>query len=216
MKPLKLVLLALTLGAPALHANVISDFNSGIDGWKIGDISTLSATANDPTWFANSWIRSVESSYDNAFNAFAAPSKFLGDKSSYYGGTVEWLLSSDQNDGVSYPNLVLAGSAGTLYYVTAPPSTTDFTTNTVALNPTGGWLWNAYTNGTPTASEAQIQSVLADLTGFFISADWYTGNEIASLDNVQLLIPEPGAVAMIGITALALVALRLRNRRARD
>lgn len=73
-------------------------------------------------------------------------------------------------------------SAITIYYnVSSPPLNTW--TNFNAPLTAGNWRVNSYTSST-FATNAQIQHVLQNLTGFFLMTEWNTGPDDTNLDNI--------------------------------
>ena len=185
--------------SPCLDAAVVSTFDTDADGWYTRDLVGL-ATAppgatSSVTWDPAGFIQTTDTL---DWVAFAAPAKFLGDKSAYYGGTLSFDLGATWNDGVAYPNAVLYSGGNAVAYVTSPPATVGFTSYSLPLAP-GGWSWN----GATVATAAQIQSVLADLDGLFVSADWFSGADDARLDNVRLAaVPEPASLAAMATLGL--------------
>ena len=208
MKSSSRLLLAAALPlASHLHAAVLSTFDTGVDGWYTADVSgpnwTPTGSTGSATWNAAGYIETTDTL---GYTAFAAPAKFLGNMSAYYGGALSYDLGDALNDLDAWPNAILYGGGNTLTYVTLPPATTGFTSYKIPLAP-GNWLWN---NGAA-ASAAQIQSVLVDLDGLYFHADWNTGEDRSRLDNVRLeAVPEPAAGA--ALAALGLLGYAFRRR----
>lgn len=192
-----LLSMAFTCG---LRGQVVSDFEQDADGWIVADLPL--ALGNPP---------SVNNTFPVTYSAtggnpgghisradptalwfhFAAPAKFLGDKSSYYGGRLTYDMSTTANDGVLYPAVILVGAGKALYYPASWPLTT-FTFFDIPLLP-AGWKVGSYTQGPePTAEE--MGEILADLQAIYIDGDWSSINEVSRLDNVRLLPPVPMVV----------------------
>lgn len=189
----------------AAHADVTSDFETGTDGWLTVNVAFPTLTVlgtHTPTWTGHT-ITDTEFQ-GNGLLVIAAPAKYTGDLSSYYGGTVSYQLSDAISDGVAYPNLLLRGNGTVLYYTTAAPATT-LTPYSISLKPTG-WLTGLGT--TPTESE--FKAVLSNLDVFAINADWKTaGMDSYELDNVVVhAVPEPASMVALGMGALALFRRR--------
>ena len=208
------LLLFLILGMPGycFGGLVFSTFDSGLDGWTHaagGDpgsaISYVSSGGN-PGGFA----RIIEPAVGSR-DWFAAPTKFLGDKSVYYGGTLSYDLRRSET---GLPPLVdqdvLLIGAGLEISIDDPifASTTEFTNFNFELIETAGWTLAG--GGAPT--KAQFQSILQDLTDFQIIADWTNGQDTSSLDNVALAaVPEPSGFLLL-FSALTAACVR-RSRR---
>ena len=198
--------LAALVAVAVSPASINSHFDTGTDGWITANVSFPALGllgTHIPTW-------TVSSIVDTEFQGgglflFAAPAAYQGDLSSYYGGTVKYQLSDSVTDGVPYPNLILRGGGTILYYTTTAPGTT-LTSYSVSLTPVG---WLKGSGGTPT--EAEFQSVLANVDAFAINADWKTaGTDTAGLDEVSVAaVPEPATLTCLGLAAASL----LRRRR---
>jgi hypothetical protein len=73
----------------------------------------------------------------------------------------------------------------------------------------GAWRLNNLSGAV--ATNAQIQTVLCSLTGLRIRAEYQTGADTDSLDNVILAaVPEPSTIAPL-LAGLALVGWRVRR-----
>jgi hypothetical protein len=183
-----------------VNADIVSDFTTGADGWVMGSFDSFTTTGKSLTWDPAGYIQFVETN-DAPWDAFYAPSKFTGNLSSFYGGTVNLRASTTENDGSNYKNVVIRGTNNNeLWYVTPPPGT-SFTDYSVALSAAGGnWTFNS--NST-LATEAQMQAVLASVAGVGVSADWKTGGETVRLDSFSMAstagVPEPGSLILCGL-----------------
>jgi hypothetical protein len=97
-------------------------------------------------------------------------------------------------------DVVLVGGGLTLIYDTADNPGTDWTSYSVVLDETGGWI-NENT-GEP-ATQQEIQNVLADLTALRIRGEFVEGADTGSLDNVFLAdgddepCDSPGSIQII-------------------
>ncbi|MFG0246875.1 MAG: laminin B domain-containing protein [Phycisphaerales bacterium JB052] len=114
---------------------------------------------------------------------FAAPSAYLGDRSSSYGFALSYELKqlgtvgtvTNQND------IEIVGSGMTLSYQFAVAPGGEWTAFSVDLVPGVGWMV-----GSDPASEAQIRSVLSDVTGLSIRGEYRVGADSCGLDNFVL------------------------------
>ena len=103
-----------------------------------------------------------------------------------YGGSIKFDLRTTASDGVHYPVIILVGAGMTLLYP-APPPGTGWTSYDVSLTPPG-WKLNDYFFGFG-VSQAQMTSVLSNLSALYINGDWLTDPETTGLDNVRMLPP---------------------------
>ena len=130
--------------------------------------------------------------------AFTAPAAWLGDKSDYLSGTLSFDLKQDTDANQYEDSEVRLEGGGLVLHVDAGPNPgTDWTSYSVALDPTGGWTLGRF-EGAP-ATRAEIAQVLADLMGVFIRGEYVQGTtgDASNLDNVVLreyAAPPPGPV----------------------
>jgi Laminin B (Domain IV) len=140
------------------------------------------------------------------WNAFLAPSKFLGNQSAAYLGSLTFDLYDAYVDSTGTAPAVMISDGTTFLYSpqisNSTPLGPPFHTLSVQFLASTGWSTDIY--GSSAASELQMQSVLAHLQILAIDADWQTGVDDVHLDNVSLVsgasgVPEPAS----GILALA-------------
>ncbi|QLH34131.1 MAG: gliding motility-associated C-terminal domain-containing protein [Cyclobacteriaceae bacterium] len=144
---------------------------------------------------------------------FVAPGTYLGNRSTYYNGTLRYdVQQSSTGTPNQYAEVTIANSGGvTLYYFPTTPhqpaAAPTWTTFSVVLNNTNGF-WK--TTNSPTgmaATEAQILGILTDLAALQIRGLYRDANVTGRLDNVILTAPivvttQPTAVSVCdGITA---------------
>lgn len=174
----KSILFALTVSAILSVANageITSNFDASLEGWGItsdGDLTHIPAGGN-PGGFAQ-----LTDTGGANYAAFA-PAKFLGDLSSFNGGTLSFdvlRVSGCCNPDPDFGRVTLSGSAGsvTLDFVPGAP----------------GYSWTTY-DAPMTAqawglSEATWQSLLADVQSIRIALEAYGGSDDTGLDNVTL------------------------------
>lgn len=205
------VALLLSSGA---QAYVSSTFDTGADGWTHapgGDADTTvtwEATGGNP---GGALLMNDAAEGNNDY--FLAPAEYLGNDSSYYGGT----LSFDVNDvygNEQYPNDVvfLSGDGITLAYNTGAFAANTWFHATAPLTETSGWYINTTLGGGTVPTKTQFQDVLSDVTSLEILGDFTTYADVTTLDNVVLAgpgtpsgVPLPPAV-WSGLTLLAGIA----------
>lgn len=203
----------------AVAQTVVSDFDSGLDGWlpyTAGRHDSTVAVSWDATGgLSGSGALVLNDPGSGADDYFTAPTKFLGNKSAYYGGTLSFDLKlTIPAGGLEADNVVLTGNGLSIAFAVSPyPNTSAFTSYPISLVETSGW----YLVGTTTApTSVQMQQLLGNLTEFRIMGDWGLGAEAERLDNVRLsAVPEPNTLALFASGAIVLAAGQyLRRRRA--
>jgi len=214
--------LILTLGvfmtSQTVCASLRSDFESGTEGWKIVSFADFSAnnysiiSVNEPTHNIaggnpNSYISSLDP--DSGDFTFSAPTSFLGNQSGATG------LSYDLTHAVGSVNwqmtdvLLVSGSTRLLWNNQPDTVPGDFWTHVnLSFDPSDEWRVNASNGALATA--ADFQSVLENLTGFYIHGeftDGLVGVESSGIDNVNLAtVPVPSAFWLFS-SALAVLGL---------
>lgn len=126
---------------------------------------------------------------------FVAPSRYLGDASSAAGKSLRWdVLTTDASSPYEAFDVMLEGG-GKVLVTSQPkdPKAGAWTTRSVLLD-TGAWRIapDAEVNpeidvsDLPEATRADIETVLADLSGLRIRGEFNDGPDTGSLDNVVL------------------------------
>ncbi|MBM4130692.1 hypothetical protein FJ250_06645 [bacterium] len=203
-----LVLVVLAAAAAPSAAGVASRFDSGSEGWLAvsypfrGVGTGVWTTAALPFDGADGLPPgSVRVGDVFAETGITAPAPFLGDKGSYYGGRLDYDIKLRYTDGVTYPAVVLVGTAISVYFDAPSPVVGIWEARTVPLTETG---WKVGGTTTP-ATQAQFRAVLESLQGLHIYTEWHTGADDTNVDNVVLYgdaTPVPTA-AMPAVLACA-------------
>jgi len=189
-------------------AATISTFDSSADGWTaVGDTAapvTFIATGGNPGGFVQ-----VEDSVSGGVIYFVAPSKFLGNHSAAYGTNFQFDLMqffTEAPDQFDDDDILLTGAGLTLAFDTATnPLNGAWSSYSVPLVETG---WHLTNIAGPPPTQAQMQSVLGNLTSVEIRGEFQTGPDTDSLDNVQL-VPEPSSAILLLCGALFVLRRRL-------
>jgi hypothetical protein len=213
-------------GAPQLAAAaLIGDFTLGDEGWTVVNWSGDGVPVI-PQWFGSGgnpdgYIAAVDVHGDGFFRA---PASWRGNLSGLYGGSIGYDAFT-QYGGFSMADVFIQNSA----LSAGDPAAVDtisyrFNRNPSALwsrfdalisaSPTGGWMWGLMYEATgPSATEAQIMSVLANVTDIRIRQEYAFGPDWSGLDNVTLSanpVPLPPALLLFAPAALGVAALRRR------
>jgi hypothetical protein len=219
---------ALIPASRSLGALAASTFDTDADGWTVTDDpgTTLSFTPTDGNPPGAAVMNEVPA---GRTDYFVAPSKFLGDLTSNFGGTLRFDVkptgdvAPDTVDG----DLILSGPAGTLFgFLPVVPIPGRFTTETFTLASNADIRSTHFRFNSATGDFAfneQIQAVLANVTSLKIRGDFVNGTDTTTLDNVFLApgaspgpvpIPTPAALpAALTVLAALPLAHHLRRRR---
>jgi len=169
---------------------ITSTFETDDDGWQItGDAQGGAAVPNYETSQGNP-APSISATDDVQGGVwyFKAPGKFLGDKSGFYGGTLQFDLMQEFDGSPSQfdsDDIILEGGGLTMTYDTSQNpgdgSSETWTPYDVPLDDTGNWEING-----SAASQPEIETVLGDLTELRIRGEYRNGSDTGYLDNVTL------------------------------
>jgi gliding motility-associated-like protein len=182
-------------------AQIISDFATNADGWTAPNDAdatiAYSATGGNPTGnvFGTPFavVLGPSTFYVNYY--FVASGKFLGNRSSYYRGTLRF--DAQQNgSGAAVQNaeVILTNSAGiAIYYFPAtpfnPPAPPSWQTYSISLSATSGFWKVANDPLSTSASQTQIQNILATLANLQVRGLFRNANTTDRLDNVTMMPP---------------------------
>lgn len=242
MRILRMFLAALAAAAslPAAVFSFSSSFESGTEGWTVATYGFSYTGGTGPVQvstggFSGGYLETEDTA--NGFLFFLAPSSWNGDLT---GGTLSFYLRNQNpanyGSGSSAQPLIWVTDGSTNLFILRGGSApgvvgTDWTFNTLVLDSTNAF-WSTNPSSLVTPGAGVVNSVLANVTQIGILGDWVSrfyghplgcnipGNDcrdITGLDEVRLyssevVIPEPGTAALMGL-GLALAAGRLRRKR---
>ena len=175
---------------------IISKFDLTAEGWLLDSPSDPGSTL---AWLATGgnpggYVRITDAA-QSTVDRFSAPALFLGNKSGFYGGTFKFDIRHSINiTSTGNEKLVFTGNGLSIHYITPFPNTT-WQTWTIPII-AGDWR---ISGGNVIATEAQIRSVMSNLEKITILADWRSGTETTSIDNVQMT-PGPAYYVLSGAT----------------
>jgi hypothetical protein len=223
-----LLIAALLAGwtAPAT-ADVVSTFDSDLDGWTLFQNAPPSfdwvAANGNPAGHMAATDNTADWAYVQAPAKFLAPAK--------YDGTFSFDLKHDNlQEPIGFPGIFnvrvgLQGAGLTLINESGPP-TLDWVNYSFALNESSATGWRKFDNlsqnyipAAPQATQAEMQSVLAGLTRIVIATDYTLASTDSNvpqvdrtyIDNVRLtVVPEPASVALLTLATLAATLLSRR------
>jgi len=166
-----------------------SEFIDGVDGWRIegdakGDTGVIPNFSPIKGLDDSGYIYAIDDAVGGVWY-FVAPSKYLGNKSEYFNGKLEfWLIQdSEMKKQFDDEDLIIKGDNGemiTYKHETYP--TKEWTHYEVTL---GGDKW--LDEKGEIATEEKIKKVLTNVTKLMIRGEFEDGNDTGGLDGVHLL-----------------------------
>jgi gliding motility-associated-like protein len=168
-----------------------STFDTDGDGWTALDSNTGSTPAYQSTGGNTGGFIQVFDGVLGTATFYVAPSKFLGNKSAYYGGTLRFDLQVSVTPNSSTAGVRLIGSGLTLVKLLTPEFTLpaiapEWSSYSFKLDESVAWRVTSTTG--PLATAAQIQTVLGNLTELAINGEYSTVDaDGGGLDNVSLI-----------------------------
>lgn len=205
------VALAALGAAGAARADIVSSFGSGLEGWTgSGGAVTYAASGGN----AGGHLRQQDT--EGGYMAVFAPAAFLGDLSSYLGGSLSFDglnangVPDDLAAGPWFGTVTITGSAGTAVRAVAGEGFGHLGTDgqwrsfSAALDPA---LWSG-----------DLVAVLGNVTQLSVTLEFNdtAGAELAGFDNFRLAtaVPEPTPVALL-LAGLGVVGFLARSRGSR-
>jgi len=195
----------------SVAASTISTFERGTERWTaIGDVA-------GPV----RWVQSggnpgghieITDKVLGGVTYFVAPAKFHGNYGSAYGTNLTFDLRQSYTGPPNQfddSDVILVGGGLTLVFDTlVNPSNNAWTSYAIPLAGLSGWHVSSLTG--PLATQEQLLSTLANLTDLEIRAEYQTGPDIGSLDNVSIFsVPDPGStVLMFGLAVSGFALLQ--------
>lgn len=185
-------LLSLTLvltGINLSFGQITSTFDTDADGWTALDSNTGSTPAYQATGGNPGGFIQVFDAVAGTATFYVAPSKFLGDKSAYAGGTIAFDLQVSITPNSNTAGVRLTGGGLVLAKLIAttvgglPAVAPGWTHYSFQLNDTEGWRITSPSTGSLATAE-QIQTVLSNLTEVAINGEYSTtSDDGGGLDN---------------------------------
>lgn len=171
--------------AVANAQQITSTFDTDVDGWLIsGDatsaIPNFIAEGGNPGGYA-----SADDTAAGGVWVWSAPEKFLGNQSESFGKELSFDLKQSSLDSqFDDSDIIITGNGITIIFDLASNPGLDWTHYSVRFNTTNLWKINNLF-GEP-ATDAQILSVLSNISSLKIRGEYVSGSDTGGIDNVIL------------------------------
>ena len=186
-----------------LGPKIKSGFDTGIDGWSfVADVKEFDwvSTGGNP----GGYLEAVDYATGQVWY-FVAPEKYLGNKGAYSGGTLQFdLRQSTTSSQVADDDVVLTGGGLTIVLDTGSHPGLDWTHYSVNLDTASDW--RVGTSAGAVATQAQINTVLSDLTALHIRGEYVSGSDTGGLDNVEMTASNAAVRVLSDTTTGALLS----------
>lgn len=167
-----------------------SHFESGLEGWTVFNDGSAPVHLSSGGLNNSGFIESYDLG-QGTYWYWNAPAGFLGDKSAAYNGHLTFYLRQNYTNLQSNKDdLILVGGGITLVFNTAYNPGISWTSYDVPLQESYGWKDKA--TGL-LASQAQMQTVLANLETLRIRGEYRSGSDIGGIDSVVLTSAGPAS-----------------------
>lgn len=188
---------------------VSSDFAADADGWTGAGLSVanISQIVQSLTITYLNGAISLEDQ-DSLWTTFAAPAKYLGDKADWLGGEISFEMRHQTGGTPLSGSMIFLVSGGTVLCSPWLLPDASWQHYAFSLTPDG---WHTDTPQGPEPSLATLYAVLADLDGLYIVADYVSGTETTTIDQVRLvsgLSPDTQVSGWIDLHDFACFALQ--------
>ena len=207
-----LSIIALLIATPAL-SNIAYDFDSDAQGWG------LFSDGRDFQWDGSigngglGAIRAVDV-VAGQFWFFSAPSADLGNLSGLYGNSISYDIMGIQGSQTinNRADIILVGGGLEIGIAAGvAPVLNQWTSWDILVDASASWKIVSSASGASLsatdATQADIQAVLADLTGMYFRGEFTNGADQSAIDNVSF-VPSPGALSLLGFGALSITRRR--------
>lgn len=176
--------LALCACGPASHAS--STFEGDKEGWALSNNGgqtdpTLERTGGNPAG-----MLCGRDQGDGDIWYFVAPRKYLGNASAVYGKRLTFdLQQGNIFNQIRGRDVVLNGGGISIVWNLRFAPGRDWTPYSVRLDDKSDWLIDEPNGNGPAATEADVRTVLGDVTSVRIRGEYYDGlDDTACIDNV--------------------------------
>lgn len=178
------VLALCACGGPAAFA--ASTFENDVDGWALsGNGDETAATLRGQGGNPNGHLCGKDTK-DAQTWYFVAPQKFLGNATSIYGKRLTWDVKQGSTfNQIRGRDVVLNGGGLALAFNVRFAPGTEWTPYAALLSEGAAWVVEDGSLAGVPATEADLKTVLRNLTSLRIRGEFYDGpNDTACLDNI--------------------------------
>jgi hypothetical protein len=162
---------------------ISSTFDANTEGWSfIADVREFDwiASGGNP----GGYLEAVDFTTGEVWY-FVAPTKFLGDKTAYSGGTLQFdLKQSSTSSQFDSEDVVISGGGLTIVIDLAGNPDVDWTHYSIHLDTTSDWRIGTLSGAM--ATQAEIDAVLSNITNLHIRGEYVSGSDTGGIDNVVM------------------------------
>ena len=145
MKTPVLILGLIAAQSAAYSQQVVSTFDSNADGWTLYDDGPQQIEWQPTSGNPGGCVRFVDNS-QGGVGRFSAPTKFIGDKSAYYGGTLSFDTFRETSGEAGIDPIVLSGGTTTNFTLSFSPTNippyATWANYTIPLVASAGWKFS--------------------------------------------------------------------------
>jgi Concanavalin A-like lectin/glucanases superfamily/Laminin B (Domain IV)/Immunoglobulin I-set domain/Immunoglobulin domain len=180
------------------QAVVRTDFDSDPEDWAILSEGQLLPPRSSVTGGSSGGYVEYSDDQNPGVWYWVAPSKYLGNQSAAYGGTLQFdQFNSGTGQPLEAPDIILVGDGRTLIYERSAAPGTNWTTSAVPLEASAEWHVGDATGPAPTRSE--LAGALGSVEQWLIRGAFGAESNRGGLDRVSLIAPMETEVALLRV-----------------
>ena len=214
-----LLLILLCISNSPVYASLMSNFNLGDEGWTTRTYYSPTntnppLTSEPPVLWGGSGGNPDGYIYlpdpGNGSTQFKAPNAWMGDWTSYIGGTFSFdLMVSEIQDSSAYQNIpniyIHSGSVILAWRETITPMEDEWTHFERTLSSPFWEIW--YGDG------RAFDELMANVTEVTVRGESFDGYDVFGIDNIRVSpVPEPTTMILFSIGLLGLVGFNRKNK----
>lgn len=161
-------------------------FDTDINGWTSEGGGITTAMYGFDEGSSDGYIEVVDDHTGGVWY-FSAPASYLGEKSIYYGSTIKFCLfqDSEMKYQISRPDVIFKNEDKQIFYNINHYPTKEWTDYAIKLDENSGWRVGD-TLSSKTATLQDIQSILANVTDFWIRGEFEHGPDKGGMTKVSI------------------------------